>query len=211
MLRSEPLPTEDIPNFQLGIETIRSIAPVGFLLAFDISTTGQKFAVCEYPEPWQEQYVAGNYKRSDPLVTWALGRDGSARWSVITYPDVNGVLKKSKAYDMEFGGVVSIEVDGKRSILTAARKDRELKPAEITKLAKILKDFSYALFANRDISDKELDVLRLLAKGFAIDSVAEELSLSTRAVKKRIANARRALRAKTTIEAVANAIRQDKI
>jgi DNA-binding NarL/FixJ family response regulator len=65
--------------------------------------------------------------------------------------------------------------------------------------------------ANMVLTLQELEVLRLLARGWDVNDIAEELSIPSAMVRDQVLNAQRKLGAKTPLHAVAEALRRQLI
>ncbi|GFE67284.1 helix-turn-helix transcriptional regulator [Litoreibacter roseus] len=208
MLETQDIRHLDLPDVETGLQEIDAVARSGFFLAFNMSTLGADFATTTFPERWQNLYMAKNYASSDPLMIWALGNDGRKRWSDVTFPDLDNVLRTAREHGLVYGGILAATINGHKSILSVARPDRQLHDHEIGRLDKIFRAWSTALFEVPAITEKETIVLKHLSEGHSIEDVAAQIQLSVPAVKKRIESARRRLQVRTTIEAVALAIRR---
>lgn len=195
-----------IPTYDADLQTIRSIAPAGFVLAFNINWSGPEHLHCEFPVAWKEIYQRKNYFVADPIFYWTLVSRGRKRWSEIALPDVAGVLNSAKKHGMHYGGVFSERRGGRRSFLTAARSDRELEEPEMIILSAIFNAWVEILSARPELSKGELGVLVCLRDGMAQGDIAKKLKISESTVKQRARRAMSKLGVATRTQAVTAAI-----
>ncbi|SFR50938.1 helix-turn-helix transcriptional regulator [Litoreibacter janthinus] len=191
------------------LRDIKNLAPSGFRVVRNASITD---AVSDFvegmPEAWVKVYVKGGYAMGDPVFLWSVLNSGSKRWSEIRINDFHGVLEKSKEYGLNFGVVTSRLENGRFSILSVARADREYTDAEID-LCKGLLD--KAVLEGGTIAllkPTERDVLWALSQGETLKDFAEQTGVPISTIKDRLRRARIALGAKTAAQAVAEAIRK---
>jgi LuxR family transcriptional regulator, quorum-sensing system regulator SdiA len=195
-----------IPNFDKELEDLRVIGPSGFILAFNMTFRGPEFMHSEYPEAWRAEYEERNYFALDPVLGWALVSSGYKRWSEVRLPDVRGVLKRGSAFGLKYGAVFSSKKDRKRSFLTIARGDRELTDNEVERINTKFGLWTELVTNRAALTDKELDVLRLLRDGLGQSEIAEELGIAESTVKQRAVSATTKLRANNRTQAVAIAM-----
>lgn len=195
-----------IPNLDDELAKLREIGPAGFILGFNYTFRGPELMVCEYPDDWRAEYEERNYFMGDPILMWMTMNSGALRWSDIRLPDMRGILDRAKRYDLRYGLAVSVKKGRKRSICTIARSDRELTEAEIGHVAARFEVWC-ELTANRTaLTEKELDVLRLLRDGKPQKEIARTLKISEATVKQRAVSATSKLGAANRIQAVAIAM-----
>lgn len=195
-----------IPAFDAELRTLRAIGSSGFFLGFGINLRGAEHMQIEYPQKWQDEYEAGSYYIADPVVIWVFTQKGCSRWSEIKIPDVRGIMKKATVHGMIYGAVFSCTVAKKKCFLTVSRNDRELTDAELDLLNTRFEIWSNIVMGKSSLTDKELDVLRLLRDGFAQKQIADELMVAETTVKKRALSACSKLGAKSRTQAVAIAV-----
>lgn len=195
-----------IPAFESELHTLRTIGSSGFFLGFGINLRGAEYMQIEYPQAWQGEYEAGSYYIADPIVIWVFTQTGYARWSEIRIPDIRGIMKKASVHGMIYGAVFSRTVEKKKCFLTVARDDRELTDTELQLLDARFEIWASIVMGKSNLSDKELDVLRLLRDGLAQKQIADHLGLAETTVKKRALSACTKLGAKSRTQAVAIAV-----
>jgi len=191
------------------VEKVKKLAPAGFRLVKNGTITDPVSDFIEgMPEEWIKVYVAQGYAIADPVLLWSTLNSGAKRWSEIELDDFLGVLQKAKAYGLNYGVVVSKIVDGRFSIISVARDDREYTDDEIA----ICTDLLQQMMSDHDrpvaLKQSEKDVLQLLSQGHSLENAARDAKVSISTLKYRLNRARLALGAKSSIEAVAKAVQQ---
>jgi len=159
------------------------------------------------PEEWVKVYAERGYALSDPVMLWSLCNNGAKRWSDVGVNDSLGLLEKAKFYGLNYGVVASEIENGRFSILSISRGDREYTDAEIDICSDLLKD---AILEGKNtalLKQPELDVLWALSQGETLQELAERTDVSISTIKGRLRKARMALGAKTATQAVAEATR----
>jgi LuxR family transcriptional regulator len=89
-----------------------------------------------------------------------------------------------------------------RSFGTFARADREFTDTELVGLADDMRALHESLMPPENLTEAELEALRLLKAGLLMKEVAHELGITESAVKQRLKNAKTKLSARTTTQAV---------
>lgn len=191
-----------IPNFEAETAFLNHLAPSGFTLAFNVGFQGAELFRSTFSKNWQDRYESRAYYFTDPVLIWSITKVGVKRWSEIRLPDVRGVMKEATQFDLKFGVVIATNTGGSKSVLTAARADREFSDDELDLLQAKLEYMAGCASPRGGLSDGELDVFRELAGGASIQETAEKLGISKAAVNKRIDKAKQKLRAKSTMQAV---------
>lgn len=191
---------------------IKNIAPAGFRLMRNASIPDNISDFVEgMPEDWVKVYAKGGYALSDPVMLWSLCNNGTKRWSEVGVNDSHGLLEKAKHYGLKFGAVASRIENGRFSILSIARSDREYTDAEIEMCNDLL---SEAILEGRNtalLKRSERDVLWALAQGETLQDLADQTGTSISTIKSRLQRTRKALGAKTATQAVAEATRMQLI
>lgn len=200
-----------IPNYDDEIEKLREWAPSGFILAFNLTFRGPEHLHSEYPEAWRKLYEERNYFFTDPILVWAVGNSGSRRWSEIKLPDIRGMMTEACLFDLNYGAVFSRKNGQKRSFLTMSRKDREFTDTELEVIDEKFSVWADIVIGKRDLTDRELDVLRCLRDGLGQAETAAELGIAESTVKQRALKACSKLGAQNRIQAVAIAVARNYI
>lgn len=195
-----------IPNLEKGLEDLRLIGPSGFILAFNMTFRGPETMHSEYPDRWRAEYEDQNYFAFDPVLIWTLVHSGARRWSDIKLPDVRGVLKRGAAHGLKYGAVFSVKKQRKRSFLTISRPDRELTDGEMERVNAKFETWSELVTNRAALTDKELEVLRLLRDGLGQREIADALGIAESTVKQRAVSATTKLDANNRTQAVAIAM-----
>jgi len=191
-----------IPNFEAEAAFLDHLAPSGYTLAFNVGFQGAELFRSSFPQKWQERYESRAYYFTDPVLIWSITKVGRKRWSELKLPDVRGIFAEAKEFGLSYGVVISTNIGGSKSVLTAARDDREFSDEELDLLQAKLEYMAGCASPKGGLSDGELAVFRELANGASIQETAETLGISKAAVNKRIDKAKQKLHAKSTMQAV---------
>lgn len=192
------------------LPALRRLAPSGFIFAQGMSFWGPDFYHSEYPRAWQVEYERHGYVHFDPILLWAMTNSGDRRWSDIRLIDLRGVLSRARRHGLVYGACLVRLIDGRRSILTASRGDREFTLTEVEVLAEhfetVLAGVGQTLSAT--LTPAEAQTLRALRDGLTHAEASAELGVGVPAIKARIRAAREKLGARTATQAVARAIQR---
>ncbi len=187
------------------LNELRQLSPAGFSAGLHIRFAAPLVYVRTYDEDWCKYYDANAFALRDPIVFWGLGVRGSTRWSNLKLPDPFNILGQARAYGLVFGAVISCGPISSRSIVGIARSDREFTDDEIHGASLVVD----ALHANAEppteLTEAQLQALRLLAEGDRHTAAAAKLGISESAFKARLQSARLRLRARTTAQALKKA------
>lgn len=196
--------TGDGPSINLS-----AMAPAGYYLALHIGFAFPKEEVNALPPAWVEHYTREGYLLADPVHRWLYDGEGLCRWSAIPFPDPRGILLAARDHGLVFGLAVSIRhagPGGQRSFGTFARRDREFSDGESEALHAYVLSRHEALVPPRNITQAEIEALRLIKDGQRLKQIAFQLGVTEGAVKQRLKNARLKLEAKTGAEAISRAV-----
>ena len=187
---------------------VAMLAPGGHYLALRLGFVFPLEEVNELPPTWVEEYTRQGYAPFDPLIRWAYGEVGAARWSEVTQPDHRGVLARARAHGLLFGAVVSV-IDAapgtQRSFGTFVQPQREFSAEELDLLRLYVQARHDAMRPPQNITEAEIEALRLVKEGQRLKQIAWQLGVTEGAVKQRLKNARVKLSAKTGAEAISRA------
>jgi len=180
-------------------------AGAGYFVAYRVAFLRPEFEFNSLPRAWILKYTRHGLMMNDPVMRWIYSNTGSSRWSDIDFKDGEAVLVEAAEHGLRFGLAVSL-VDpndpGIRSFGNFCRSDREFDDHEIDEIAEKLELFFNDLEAPDDITEAEIEALRMLKNGLLVKEVAYELGVSEGAVKQRLRNAKDKLNARTTPHAV---------
>lgn len=181
------------------------LAPSGYFVAYRVAFLRPEFEFNSLPRAWILKYTRHGLMMNDPVMRWIYGNSGSTRWSETGFPDSEGVLAEASEHGLNYGAAVSV-VDlndpGIRSFGNFCRPDREFEDHEVREIVDRLELFFNDLEAPDDITEAEIEALRLMKNGLLIKEVAFELGVSEGAVKQRLRSAKDKLNARTTPHAV---------
>lgn len=184
------------------LQRLDELAPAGYTVGVHIRFASPLYLKSTYPQDWQDVYAANNYSLRDPLVFWGISKAGKTRWSDISLPDPFGVMDKAAQYGLIYGVVVSCGKITSRTIVGAARSDREFTDTELDDIEEIARGLHEVAEPPEDLTPAMIEALRLVGDGFRHTAAAAELGISESALKARLSSARERLGAKTTAEAL---------
>lgn len=187
---------------------IAAIAPAGHYLALRVGFAFPMEERNELPEAWVTQYTRGGLMLVDPVMKWVFQQRGVIRWSEIQMPDPAEVLRIAAAHGMRFGAAVSVsdhDLRAQRSFGTFARSDREFTTDELDWLAQEVERLHIAKAPPTNLTEAELEALRMVRDGLLMKEIASLLGVSEGAVQQRLKNAKLKLNASTSSQAVSMA------
>ena len=184
------------------LQRLDALAPAGYSVGLHIRFASPLYLRSTYPQDWQRLYDERSYATRDPLVFWGVGRSGSIRWSEIALPDPFGILGQAAEHGLTHGVVVSCGKVTTRSIVGAARSDREYTDAEIAEIEAVALGLHDAVEPPDDLTPDEIEALRLAGAGQGLTAAAAALGIAEGALAARLSSAQDALGATTTAEAV---------
>ena len=187
---------------------LSAIAPAGHFVALRIGFAVPMEEVNALPCPWIEFYNQRGLMVFDPVMRWIYGSEGRCRWSAVPFSDPRGVLPAARDHGLAFGAAVSL-LDpgprGQRSFGTFARSDREFTDEELDLLQAHVQARHAALAPPSNVTQAEIEALRLVKEGQRLKQIAHRLGVTEGAIKQRLKNARIKLEAKTGAEAISRA------
>lgn len=199
---SAPLPDHSVDRL---LNSLAELAPKGFSAGLHIRFAAPLIYVRTYDEEWCRVYDNNAYALRDPLVFWGIGGRGQTRWSEIKLPDPFNILGQARSYGLKYGAVISCGPITSRSIVGIARGDREFTDEEIETAAMIVDALHDNAEPPTELTEAQIEALRLLAEGDRHTAAAAKLGISESAFKARLQSARARLRARTTAEALRKA------
>lgn len=183
-----------VPNFEQELVRIAQIARSGYAIAMAYEIRGPEYMLNMFPVEWQDYYTKNLLVSIDPVAFWILGNlEGMARWSEIVDQGVPAagaaMMKKAGEYGMKFGMTIvqQSKLKGSRSFMSCARADREFTDAEMAELNGTFRAWVnlYGM-THPTLTEEQIQVLRLIAKGHEYGDIAKVLSISESAVKQRV-------------------------
>ncbi|MEI2805152.1 autoinducer binding domain-containing protein [Albidovulum sp.] len=187
-----------------------AIAPAGYYIALRV---GFAFPIAEtnaLPEAWIDRYTQRGFMLFDPVMQWLYGNAGTIRWSEIALPDPLGILIEAAGHGLIYGAAISCAstgTEGQRSFGSFARSDREFTDDEIGLLGQKLRRLHEATAPPTNLTEAELEALRMVREGLLLKEIAGRLGVSEGAIKQRLKNAKLKLGAKTISHGVSIAAR----
>lgn len=186
------------------------LAPAGYYIALRVGFAFPLVETNALPEAWVERYTQRGYMLSDPVMQWLYGNSGAIRWSEITLPDPLGILAEAATHGLVHGVAISCAstgTDGQRSFGSFARSDREFSDDEIALLTHKLRRLHEATAPPTNLTEAELEALRMVRGGLLLKEIAGQLGVTEGAIKQRLRNAKLKLGAKTISQGVSTAVR----
>ena len=184
------------------------LAPMGHAAGLHVRFLVPVVSSNTYPQDWQDRYAQQVYGLRDPMIAWAFGGTGAARWSDVALPDPFGVIAEAAEFGLRHGVSVSVGPLTSRSVVACARADRPFtdeEMGEIERIAHRLHDISEPPSA---LTRAQVEALRRVAGGERHAAAAASLGISESALKARLVSARDKLMARTVTEAVQRAKEQ---
>lgn len=185
-----------------------AFAPAGYYLAVRVGFAFPEFEYNGLPKPWVHWYTRSGLIMHDPVMRWIYENDGAIRWSEIDIADGRGVLGQAAEYGLSYGAAICLSGEdshGLRSFATFCRSDRELSDLELDSLHELFRRLHDDLSPPDDITDAEIEALKLVQEGLLLKEVAYRLGISEGAVKQRLRSAKSKLKARTNTQAVSKA------
>ncbi len=187
------------------LEELDDLAPCGYSVGLHIRYASPLVYKKTFNEEWQKIYDENAYALRDPTVFWGLGVKGATRWSAIKLPDPFSIMEKSREFGLLYGAVISWGPITSRSIVGIARDDREFTDEEIDAAVEIVKKLHDLAEPPTELTNAQVEALRLLSDGYRHTAAAAKLGISESALKARLKSARTRLGARTTAEAIRKA------
>ena len=188
-----------------GNALLSEVSPAGSYVAIRIRFAFPLFEDNRFPDAWVNEYTANGFMLFDPVVKWMYQNTGTSTWSALQADDALGILPAAQSYGMHFGTVISLldSDTGERSYGSFARGDREHTPDECARLRSYIEELHTAKTRPSALTDAETEALRFVRDGMRFKQIAYILGISESAVKARLTNAKRKLKARTSVQAVA--------
>lgn len=192
-------------GIEICINQLSEIAPAGFSILVHIRLGIPLMSHHNFSQDWQNHYNQSAYALRDPMVAWALGTQGTARWSDIDIPDPFDIFGQYRAFGMPSGLVVSCGPTASKTIAVAARAEGEFTDFELADFERLVLQLHRIIEPPKALTDAQIDALRCIAAGDRHAAAAARLGISESALKARLSSARSNLLARTTAEAIQRA------
>lgn len=187
------------------ISRLGAMAPNGYSAVLHVRYAQPLAVELTYPSEWIDHYTLNGFALRDPVIAWGLSQEGSTRWSAIKLPDPFNIFEQAAAYGLKYGLSVSCGEIRSRSIVSAARDDREFTDGEMASFSKIARMLHEISEPQYQLTTAQLQALRCIASGDRYAAAAAKLGISESALKARLISARERLMARTTSEAIQKA------
>jgi DNA-binding CsgD family transcriptional regulator len=193
---------------QLSEGDVSLTSPAGFHIALRIGFAFPAVTVSTLPLAWVSHYTENNYFVLDPVIKWAFKSNGYARWTSLSHLDNHGVFATAASFGLKYGvavGVFDDNAQGHRSYAIFCRADREFTDIEMQGLHAYVLRRHKELSPPTSITDREIETLTLVSRGYDLKSIASDLGVTESAIKLRLKCIKVKLGAKTTSEAISKA------
>lgn len=193
------------PELNLLFRKLAALAPEGYAAGLHIRFAAPLVSVHTYDPKWTEIYTVNSYAMRDPMVAWGLSNEGRIRWSDIDMPDPINIWGQAAEFGLRYGVAVACGPMSSRSIVGAARSDREMTDAELDQAYEIVLSLHQLSEPPSELTTAQVEALRCIADGDRHAAAAAKLGISESALKARLISARTRLMARTTSEAIQKA------
>lgn len=193
---------------EADLDALERLAPSGYFVALRMGFVFPLYEKKTLPQKWIDAYSSRAYVLVDPVMHWMYQNVGCERWSALNLPDDHGVLANARLYGLRYGAAVCCkpaDENGPRSFGSFARSDREFTDSEMAELEAHLCRLHRAMIPPTNLTNAELEALRMVKNGLLMKEIADLLGVSEGAVKLRLKNAKLKLKAKTSTHAAAMA------
>lgn len=182
---------------------LSEIAPAGCYIALRLGFLSAEEELNLFPPSWVRTYAAATYSFKDPLILWAMQKEGIFRWSKIDTPDPFGVLPVYRKNGLHYGCVVSLPAKtspaNRKSFGIFGRSEREYLDHELDELARTMEKLH--MQPRPELTPTQAEALRMLIAGDRYKVIADRLGITESAVKARFKSACDRLGARTAVQA----------
>lgn len=193
------------PEIDLLFKRLGDLTPAGFAAGLHIRFAVPMVNMTTYNEEWVEHYTNNAYGLRDSMIAWGLSSEGHIRWSEIELPDPFDIMGQAAKYGLRYGVAVACGSIQSRTIVGAARSDREFEDDEIEKINALVLELHVKTDPPTELTKAQSQALRCIADGDRHAAAAAKLGISESALKARLSSARTRLMARTTSEAIQKA------
>ncbi len=184
---------------------LEPLAQEGYFVGLHIRFASPLMTFQTFPPAWTDHYSQNAYALRDPLIATGISQTGAIRWSEIALPDPFGIMQEAATYGLVYGVCVSCGPMTSRTIGSVARSDREFTDEEVATISGIILRLHHESQPPDNLTNAEIEALRILASGERYANGAALLGISESALKARLSSARRKLFARTSAEAIQRA------
>ena len=187
------------------LQSLDALAPLGYRVGTHIRFATPLFTRCTMAQSWQDDYARHGYAMRDPMVFWGISNAGAIRWSEIALPDPFGILRKAAEHGLKYGMTASCGKITSRTLVGAARDDREFANDEMVEILRIAETLHEISQPPRDLTPTMIEALRVVGHGERPADAAARLGISEDALAERLSAAREHLGATTMADALRKA------
>jgi DNA-binding CsgD family transcriptional regulator len=213
-----------LEDLQAAILWLRSRLQVEHLVYHSVNSTGRQYAALTYSTRWVERYVERDYARIDPVVQGCFRRFHPVDWKHL---DWSGRTTRAFLHEARDAGVgnqgYSVPIrgpNGQFAVFSVSDRSSDgiwakftsenvgdlILAAHFTNQRALEIERGTDFRAVKNLSPREIDVLRLLALGINRSQAAETLAISEHTLRAYVESARLKLDAQNTTHAVARAV-----
>ncbi len=145
------------------LESIGECCTAGYAIGLHIKFSTPTFFFQSYAQEWLEHYSNKGMVIHDPIVRWGFENTGAADWEDLKEMDERNVLGTAADYGLRHGVVISLLVDGSRSIAGFSRADRRFTPQEVDFLQTELSRLHELTRNQTELSSAEHSALKQLS------------------------------------------------
>lgn len=187
------------------LDELGGLSPLGYDVSLHIRAAIPFATFQTYNAAWNQHYSQNTFRLRDPQMAWGISQTGAVRWSEIEIPDPFTIAQEARKFGLTYGIVISSGEISSRTIVRAARGDREYNDPEIAELSEVVLRLHNAWEPRANLTKAELEALTIIAAGERNAKAANTLGISESALKARLTTARKKLLARTTAQAVSSA------
>lgn len=198
-----------VPDYEEIEAAFDRLGNVGHTIAINISSTTPEFYHTTLNEDWVEEYIAKTYAFLDPVMQFAAFSSGVMRWSEIRYVKIpvvsNVVFERAKSFGLNYGlAIVRKGKNGskKKHLLSIARSDRELTDDEVVEATSLFEQLLSNIAPDDHLTQRQLTMLTLFARGKTREEVANELRLSVPTIRNEVSAVKEMWNAANIVEIV---------
>lgn len=187
---------------------LSEIADIGFALVLGLGTSGPRNAITTYPEAWTEIYMREGMMFNDPVLNWVAHNSGHIEWkNMPVTPEGARDMEKAREFGLINGTGISLFFSGEKISVSLCHSRPSLTSTEIREATAALIAIAHMSppDSTKAPAAKELIYLQKASEGLSDQEIADELSLSLRAVRERKKKAVSEMNANNILHAVAKA------
>lgn len=195
------------------LHVLEQLSTSGFSVGIGFTNNEPAYAHSTYKGDWIDYYVQSGFLREDPTIIHGQKHAGHFLWSDLNrmYPG-NPVFSAAKRFDLEQGNTLSMRINGDVAIVSCAGhawtdQEQTSARAALAGLYEMVMPPKHQF----GLTEKVLDVVRLMTQGLRDIQIAEELGIKLETVRARRAKAQQITGAKSPAQLVSVVIKSGSI